>query len=162
MMSVTPRILHAEHAAFAAFLAAWGSPAAEIAEQHAAAESIKKALNQHLWHWDDVGPSGQREGWYAAYDVAARRPVLNRTYQMAWPLWAGLAETTEQTEAAVRAVLAPDMWTPWGIRSTSARDPRYNNENIIVPYSNWKVRLLPYLFVLHVIRGFFRVQYGLM
>lgn len=58
--------------------------------------------------------------------------------QMAWPLWEGLAPSAAHRDAAIRAVLAPDMRCPSGIRSTSSLDPAYNNDNIITPASNWK------------------------
>jgi glycogen debranching enzyme len=32
------------------------------------------------------------------------------------------------------AVVATDMLSPWGVRSTSADDERYNNDNVIKPY----------------------------
>lgn len=54
---------------------------------------------------------------------------------MAWPLWAGMAPDAEHAGAAARAVLAPDMRCPWGVRSTSALHELYSNENCITPYS---------------------------
>ena len=45
-------------------------------------------------------------------------------------MWAGLANAT-QAALALAAVRAPDMWTPFGIASTSTADPRYNNDNIV-------------------------------
>jgi len=35
-------------------------------------------------------------------------------------------------------ILKGDMYSQWGIRSVSSSDPRYNNDNIIDPYSNWR------------------------
>ena len=35
-------------------------------------------------------------------------------------------------------LLAPDMLSEWGVRSTSSDDPRYSNADIITPYSNWR------------------------
>jgi hypothetical protein len=72
-----------------------------------------------------------------AYNVSTRAQIPNRTYQMAWPVWAGLANAS-QAAAAWSALAAPDMWTPFGLRSVSSADPRYNNDNIIDPYSNWR------------------------
>lgn len=56
---------------------------------------------------------------------------------MAFPLYGGLAPP-DRASRVVAQLKAPDMWTPWGVRSTSSTDPRYTNINIIVPYSNWR------------------------
>merc|ERR1712196_388582 len=45
-----------------------------------------------------------------------------------------------KTRAArvIANLMKPDMLSPWGIRSTSSLDKRYNNWNEITPYSNWR------------------------
>ena len=90
-------------------------------------------------------------GWVTAVTPVTRLPAhvttpshsffqLPREYalQMAWPLWENLQASEAQRDAAIRAILAPDMRCASGIRSTSNTDPRYSNDNIIVPYSNWR------------------------
>lgn len=67
--------------------------------------------------------------------VGARVP--NRVFLMGVPLWAGLANATQANSVAA-ALASTDMLSDWGVRSVSSRDPRYNNDNIIVPYSNWR------------------------
>lgn len=127
-----------EHRAYALFLRKWAAadPAglpdvdAQVAACDAKVAALKDALNAHLWHWVDEAAG---DGFYVAYDVRRRAQVVRRTYQMAWPLWEGLAATDAQRHAAVRAVLAPDMRCASGIRSTSRDDPAYSNDNIIVP-----------------------------
>jgi hypothetical protein len=136
-----------EELAFANFCEAWAgvrSPdepltAASLrstATQHRErASALRDLLNTYLWHWDD--PQHTR-GWYCAYNVSSRQQIRNRTYQMAWPLWANMTASSAQVAASVAAVRGADMLTPYGIRSASATDPRYSNANIIDPYSNWR------------------------
>lgn len=42
--------------------------------------------------------------------------------------------TVQQAERVRQALLEDDMFSLWGIRSTSSKDPRYNNDNVIKPY----------------------------
>lgn len=135
--------LYREHLAFARLLDAWatlGSADApgckeSAAEQRRLAADIRAATNAHLWHWRDRAIG---EGWYCGFDRRTRAQIDCRTYQMAWPLWAGMAESAEHAAAAARAILAPDMRCRWGIRSTSSAHALYSNENRITPYSNWR------------------------
>lgn len=127
-----------EYIAFSKFLMAWEpapSPAtaARIASNDAAVRRIRDAMETYLWV-DSPGGGG----YYAAYNVSSRKPIKNRTYQVAWPVWGNLTENATRVAAALDAVLAPDLNGTWGVRSTSSADPRYNNNNTIVPYSNWQ------------------------
>ena len=106
------------------------SPAAEVAALRAAADALKTAM-QRLWVWTD---EAAERGYYAGYDVVAGRALPNRTYMLAWPLWEGMEGSAAQRDASVDAVTAADMWTEFGVRSTSSCDPRYSNVNVIVPY----------------------------
>jgi glycogen debranching enzyme len=56
---------------------------------------------------------------------------------IAFPLFAGLVNGS-QAAAIARTLAANDMLSPVGLRSTSSADPRYNNDDVIVPYSNWR------------------------
>jgi hypothetical protein len=144
-----------EHTAFALFLQHWAAAAeqrgdteqaaadrATAAQHRALADAIGEVVNRWLWH--EEGEGAATRGWYAAYNVSTKTPILNRTYQMAWPLWANLSASAGPTEGprrmalAVAAILEPDMRTGWGVRSTSNLDPRYSNANIITPYSEWR------------------------
>ena len=51
----------------------------------------------------------------------------------------------------------PDLWTAYGIRSTSSLDPRYTNANMINPYSNWRG---PIWVVANVCLSYGLQQYG--
>jgi alpha,alpha-trehalase len=96
------------------------------------ANHIRDSMNSYLWRQD-----GSDNGYYIAYNVSSRMAVLNRVYLMGFPLWAQLASEA-QAEMVASAINTTDMLTTFGIRSTSSLDPTYNNDNIIVPYSNWR------------------------
>ena len=59
-------------------------------------------------------------------------------YQAAWPLWSGGTSNSTLIQLAARELFKSDLWSPFGVRSVSSGDPRYNNDNIINPYSNWR------------------------
>ncbi len=90
----------------------------------AAARRLADATNAHLWSGDH----------YVGYDVKRRVPLTSRTYQCAWPCWAGIAPSAEARDAALASVLAPDLRARFGIRSTSTADARYTLTDCIVPY----------------------------
>ena len=56
---------------------------------------------------------------------------------MGFPMWANISSGIQAHKLRVE-ILKSDMLSPFGIRSTSALDPRYNNINEIKPYSNWE------------------------
>jgi neutral trehalase len=132
--------LYREHTAFALLLEHWAAAGgddaaactAEAEEQRRLAAGVRIATNTHLWHWSD---RAKGDGWYCGFDRRTRAQIPCRTYQMAWPLWAGMAESPAHAAAASKAILAPDMRCRWGIRSTSSAHPLYSNENRITPYS---------------------------
>lgn len=141
-----------EHRAFALFLEAWGGAPDEVRLHRARARAIMRAMNEHLWRWEDdgdaapaalagaapvVAPSAAR-GLYVAYDVKERTPLVRRTYQAAWPLWQGMAPSNAARDAAIATILSPDLWAAHGIRSTSNLDPAYTLQDVITPYSNWR------------------------
>lgn len=140
-----------ERRAMAGFCRAWATGAGaahaealleEALEHEAAAVEIAKALNVKLWWWDDSHTTGNaavpRRGYYVGYDAVDGVRLVNRTYQAAWPLWAGLAAGVEEREAALVELLQPDLRASFGIRSTSSSDPRFTLGDFIVPYSNWR------------------------
>ena len=63
--------------------------------------------------------------------------IRNRVFLMGLPLWTGYP-STEQATRITKQLLKDDMLSEWGIRSTSSKDPLYENENRILPYSNWR------------------------
>ena len=108
---------------------------AEAAGARAAMSALADALNEHLWVCED--PSCLR-GYYGGYNVSTRTPIRARTFQVALPVWAGLAPNASVAAAALDASLDADLSSPYGLRSASSRDPRYSNANMINPYSNWR------------------------
>ena len=95
--------LYREHKAFAAFLKAWGDQgsADEIDKHLQIAESIRDAINAHLWNED--------KGGYAAYNVTSRTPILNDVYLLAFPLFGGDVCSTTQAKAVASRVFMDDM-----------------------------------------------------
>ena len=74
-------------------------------------------------------------GYYIAFNRTER--VTNRVDVMGFPMWANISSGIQAHKLRVE-ILKSDMLSPFGIRSTSALDPRYNNINEIKPYSNWE------------------------
>jgi glycogen debranching enzyme len=64
-------------------------------------------------------------------DCASCLPTTAAHTQVWFPIWADLAANQSQVAAALASVQLPDLWTPYGMRSTSSADPRYNNDNIM-------------------------------
>ena len=123
--------MHREHTAFARFLTAWAAAAAaagdatqaeaftvEAATHSATAGKIEAALNAVMW--------SEELGHYVAYDVKRKVQVLNRTFLMAFPLYGGLADDAK-AKRVLEQLKRADMWSAWGVRSTSSADERYTN-----------------------------------
>ena len=140
--------LYREFEAYALFQAKWKGEALKSGDSRAAnwhylehtwalenAQKLKTAVNKHLWD-DDLG-------YYIALNTsraaikAGKTRVLARTDVMGFPLWAKMP-TSEQAAKLRENLLKDDMMSPFGVRSTSSADPRYNNKDEIKPYSNWQ------------------------
>ena len=131
-------LLQREHVAFALFSEEWalretGDEAdahlAAAARHRAAADALAAALNARLWRQD--------RGFHIAWNVSERAPILAKTYVIGFPLWAGLVNAS-QAAAIASTLQRPEMLSAVGLRSTSSDDPRYNNDDEIIPYSNWR------------------------
>ena len=72
-----------------------------------------------------------------ARNVHTMEEVDNRVWLMGMPLWGGIAPVAHAPNITSN-MIAVDMLTEWGFRSTSSLDKRYSNVNEIVPYSNWR------------------------
>ena len=137
-----------EYAAYALFLGAWGvlggsgglysasSAAREAEGARAYAARLRDVIQERLWLWLD--PPANTRGMYVGYNTSTGQQSVHGTYQAAWPVWAGLAASGAVRAAALTQLLEPDLWSPFGLRSTSSEDERYSNANIINPYSNWR------------------------
>ena len=99
------------------------------------ASDIKAAVNKFLW--DD------KLGYYIARNMSAAAikagtTLVNaKTDVLGFPLWANMSDASQAHK--IRAhLMSHNMLSPFGIRSTSSDDPRYNNVDEIKPYSNWQ------------------------
>jgi hypothetical protein len=125
-----------EHLAYALFVEAWAGEGwqAEAAAHRLCARAAADNVDRFMW----VALDGGTRGYYGGYNVSAQAVITNRTYQMAWPLWDGGTANSTRVAQAAAELQAADVWTAFGVRSVSSSDPRYNNDNIINPYSNWR------------------------
>ena len=131
-----------EYKAYAAFLTAWGEQGwgagweVEAAGALRYAARLRDVIHERLWLWLD--PPANTRGLYVGFNVSTGRQSVHRTYQAAWPVWEGLAANESVRSAALTTLMEADLWGGWGVRSVSTGDPRFNNDNIINPYSNWR------------------------
>ena len=72
-----------------------------------------------------------------APQVSSRTWIEAKTYVIAMPLWATAVNASPAATIA-QTLRGADMLSEVGLRSTSSDDPRYSNEDMIVPYSNWR------------------------
>lgn len=142
-------LLQREHTAAAHFYDAWADAAAvgggvsitasasakfnahrAAAKRHRQqADTLRRMLNAELWRED--------LGYHVARNVSSCTAILAKTYAIAYPLWARLVNQSQAASIA-RVLASPEMLSPVGLRSASARDPRYSNADTIIPYSNWR------------------------
>jgi len=141
--------LSRELTAYALFVEAWRGLGAggdwlwardwrgEAAGARAAAAALGAALGA-LFACDAPAPRGRGAGcFWGALNATTRAPIRARTWAAALPAWAGLANASAAAAALDSAAL-PDLASKWGLRSTASSDARFNNDNIIDPYSNWR------------------------
>ena len=140
-----------EYKAYAAFVTAWKrvSPfggeeeekgylfSADYKEEAAFAlresQRLSDALNTYLYACDTSSGC-----FYGALNASSRTPIRSRTWTASLPVWADLATNKSVASAALTSTLLSDLSSPFGLRSTSSSDPRYSNQNIINPYSEWR------------------------
>lgn len=132
-----------EYIAYANFLEKWNntnSPSTltvtpeDVLVYRQEARMISDRIDQYMFIWENAEHS---KGYYGAYNTSTQTVITNRTYQAAWPIWNPLGNLTLQ-QASIASLLEPDLFCEYGIRSTSSLDPRYANDNIIDPYSEWR------------------------
>lgn len=102
---------------------------AMVVRHRASADNLTRTLNARLWRAD--------LGYHAAWNMSSRTWIEAKTYVIAMPLWA-VAVNASQAAAIAQTLRGADMLSEVGLRSTSSDDPRYSNEDMIVPYSNWR------------------------
>jgi glycogen debranching enzyme len=81
------------------------------------ADRLTEALETRFW-WEEEGT------YYLGLD-GQKQPIASVASNPGQVLWQGVA-TPERAARVAERLLAADMWTGWGIRTLSAKHPRYN------------------------------------
>ncbi len=84
------------------------------------ADQLQRRFEEHFW-CEDIG-------FYAYALDPQKQPVRTIASNPGHCLWSGII-SPERAARVVGQLMEPDMWTGWGIRTLSARNPAYN------PYS---------------------------
>ena len=95
------------------------------------AADLKAAMLRYMWFTDDS----------MFYNVRREngRPIKRVSYSNFVPLIDDILAEKDAKAMITRYMLNKDvMLAPYGIRSLSKQDPDYNNNAIIIPYSNWQ------------------------
>jgi alpha,alpha-trehalase len=102
----------------------------------AKAAALKTAILTHLWCEED--------GTFYNIDFRDRSFIRVVGYSSLHPFWAGIASKEQSDRFFPRYVFnTEEMMSPYGIRTLSKKDSRYNNVNMIKPHSNWQGPLWP-------------------
>lgn len=110
--------------------------AGDADDYRAKADSLRERTLARLWFPEDESFFNVRRD--------SGEPVKRVTYSNFIPLLAGLLP-----RAQGRAMVERYLWnrshllTDVGLRTLSGQDPEYNNENTIIPYSNWQGPVWP-------------------
>jgi glycogen debranching enzyme len=108
--------VYAAKSGMAEIYAGLGNPArARVLANQATA--LKRQFNEAFW-WEE-------EGIYAFGLDADKRQIRTVASNAGHCLWAGIADADKAARVAQR-LLAPDMWSGWGIRTLSAQNPAYD------------------------------------
>ncbi|MEB8344731.1 trehalase family glycosidase [Flavobacteriaceae bacterium KMM 6898] len=100
------------------------------------AAQLKKAINTFLWSIEDQV--------YYTVDRESRDFYKRISFSSFLPLVAGIAPEAEGKAMINRYLLSTEhMKAKYGFRTLSAKDPDYNNKNIIIPFSNWQGPVWP-------------------
>jgi glycogen debranching enzyme len=81
------------------------------------AELLYRRFNEVFWD--------EESGFYALALDGDKKKVLSVASNPGHLLWSGIVPP-ERAEAVVRRLMAPDMWSGWGIRTLSTEHPAYN------------------------------------
>ena len=122
---------------------------AESAQYAKRAQEINSNCLGHLWSESDQ--------IFYNLDARSGAQIKVASFSGMIPLWAGMLDQDRGAASCRRYLLNRDeMWTDFGIRSLSKRDSRYNNVNMIKPYSNWQGPVWPIAnyFYLHALLNY--------
>jgi alpha,alpha-trehalase len=127
---------------------------AEAQEYHSRAQALLTAINRHLWSETELS--------FYNLDTVTGQLIKRMTYSNFVPLWGRIAPLQKGKVQIRKHFINPDeMWADHGGRSLAANDGRYNNVNMIKPYSNWQGPIWPianYLYVHALLHYGFREQ----
>jgi glycogen debranching enzyme len=90
----------------------------------ARAEELRKKAKRLFHHFNDVFWD-ETFGFYAFCLDGEKKPVLSVASNPGHALWSGIVPK-DRAAKVVRRLMAPDMWSGWGIRTLSADHPAYN------------------------------------
>lgn len=81
------------------------------------ARTLKQRFNEAFWM--------EEEGCYAFGLDANKKQITSIASNAGQCLWSGIADPDKAARTA-RRLLQPDMWSGWGIRTLSEKNPAYN------------------------------------
>lgn len=81
------------------------------------ASDLKHKFEEHFWC--------EETGYYAYALDGDKRPVQTVVSNQGHLLWSGMV-SRERAARVVKRLLEPDMWSGWGIRTLSAKNPVFN------------------------------------
>jgi glycogen debranching enzyme len=82
------------------------------------ADELRDRFNQAFWHEG-------RGGYYVLALDGEKRQVDSLSSNIGHLLWSGIVPP-ERVDAVVDALMGPDLWSGWGVRTMSAADAGYN------------------------------------
>ncbi|TRZ75682.1 MAG: hypothetical protein D4R97_02070 [Bacteroidetes bacterium] len=132
-----------------------GKPA-DVKKYRSKADTLKARMLKYLWFQDEN----------SFYNVRRDNGIVIKrvTYSNFVPLFQEILPRQDGQAMIKRYLLAKEhMWAKFGLRSLSAKDPAYNNECIIIPYSNWQGPIwinANYMYTIALIRYGFRYEAG--
>ena len=91
--------------------------AAEAQALRERAKSLRERFNAVFWD--------EASGAYALCLDGGKRPVMTVASNQGHLLWSGIVPR-ERAERVARRLLAPDLWSGWGVRTLSSANPAYN------------------------------------
>lgn len=95
---------------------AWGERSAGVRLRDEA-DRLAALVEEHFW-WEEQGT------YYLGLD-GRKQPIRSVTSNPGHLLWAGAVDPDRARRVTAR-MLAPDMWSGWGVRTLSADHPGYN------------------------------------
>jgi len=128
----------------------------DVKKYRSKADTLKARMLKYLWFPEEKSFFNVRRD---------NGKVIQRvTYSNFVPLFQGILPK-EDGQAMIKSYLlaSEHMWTKFGLRSLSAKDPSYNNDCIIIPYSNWQGPIwinANYLYTIALLRYGYRDEAG--